>query len=432
MNLLTTLPLLLLLAPSLLAQVVPHCRSCCPDVESPVPDTVACDTLDSHLAMMKEAIEEAGCDDSSERESEEVCHAITMKAIPPCMLMEGTNEQAKCLADAAVDIEEELGIDEEAGAEVVARCKCDAFMKIREALSSVRDMMCPPSDSDRNPRTYYGYGANTLWFQYILCQQETIPSLACWLFTSGWNQAEFGQYYLYDNLLNSEEGGFLDGDLLPILALGGGLNLGGGSYAPAHAHSGHPVYRRSACEDGEVETEKGCRKRRSASDCKKGDKGCEESSRKRRSDCKKDEEGCEEPSRKRRSDCNKGEEGCEEPSRKRRSDCKGEEGCEESSRKRRSDCTKGEDGCEEPQPSRKRRSDCKGEEGCEEPSRKRRSDCTKGEDGCEEPQPSRKRRSEEKPKCNEGYVLAPSGCIKRKRRSVSKCEDGVGVVGVDC
>merc|ERR1719315_648776 len=342
--------------------------------------------------MMKEAIEEAGCDDSSERESEEVCHAITMKAIPPCMLMEGTNEQTNCLADAAVDIEEELGIDEEAGAEVVARCKCDAFMKIREALSSVRDIMCPPSDSDRNPRTYYGYGANTLWFQYILCQQETIPSLACWLFTSGWNQAEFGQYYLYDNLLNSEEGGFLDGDLLPIFALSGGLNLGGGSYAPAH--SGHPVYRRSACEDGEVETEKGCRKRRSASDCKMGDKGCEESSRKRRSDCKKDEKGCEESSRKRRSDCNKGEEGCEEPSRKRRSDCmKGEEGCE--------------------MPSRKRRSDCKGEEGCEEPSRKRRSDCTKGEDGCEELQPSRKRRSEEKPKCNEGYVLAPSGCIKR-------------------
>jgi len=432
MNLLTTLPLLLLLAPSLLAQVVPHCRSCCPDVESPVPDTVACDTLDSHLAMMKEAIEEAGCDDSSERESEEVCHAITMKAIPPCMLMEGTNEQAKCLADAAVDIEEELGIDEEAGAEVVARCKCDAFMKIREALSSVRDMMCPPSDSDRNPRTYYGYGANTLWFQYILCQQETIPSLACWLFTSGWNQAEFGQYYLYDNLLNSEEGGFLDGDLLPILALGGGLNLGGGSYAPAHAHSGHPVYRRSACEDGEVETEKGCRKRRS--DCKKGEEGCEELLRKRRrSECKDDEVETENGCRKRRSvsDCKKGDEGCEKESRKRRSDCKkGEEGCEESSRKRRSDCKKGEEGCEEL--SRKRRSDCKGEEGCEEPSRKRRSDCTKGEDGCEEPQPSRKRRSEEKPKCNEGYVLAPSGCIKRKRRSVSKCEDGVGVVGVDC
>merc|ERR1712002_864602 len=285
MNLFTaTFPLLLLLAPSLLAQVVPHCRSCCPDVESPVPDTVACDTLNSHLAMMKEAIEEAGCDDSTKQESEEVCHAITMKAIPPCMLMEGTNEQAKCLADAAQDIEEELGIDEEGGAEVVAKCKCDAFKKISEALSSVRDMMCPPSDSDRKPRNYYGYGANTLWFQYILCQQESIPSLACWLFTSGWNQAEFGQYYLYDNLLNSEEGGLLDGDLLPILALGGGLGFGGNSYAPAHG--GHPVYRREVtCEDGETAAECKNRKRRSTTteDCEVGETAAECKNRKRRS-----------------------------------------------------------------------------------------------------------------------------------------------------
>merc|ERR1712168_755557 len=338
MIILTTLHLLLLCAPSLLAQGVQQCRSCCPEVEAPVPETVACDTLDSHLEMMKEAIEGAGCDDSSQLESEEVCHAITMKAIPPCMLMEGTNKQAKCLADAAQDIEEELGIGEEAGAEVVVRCKCDAFKKISEALSSVRNMMCPPSDSDRNPRTYYGYGANTLWFQYILCQQESIPSLACWLFTSGWNQAEFGQYYLYDNLLNSEDGGLLDGDLLPILAFTGGL--GGGSYAPTHR--GHPVYRRSVsdceegdegcvpsrklrsseCSDDEVETEKGCRKRRSVSeDCEEGDEGCEPSRKLRSSECNDDEVETEKGCRKRRSvseDCEEGQEGCV-PSRKRRS-----------------------------------------------------------------------------------------------------------------
>merc|ERR1712212_139915 len=157
--------------------------------------------------------------------------------------MEGTNEQAKWLADAAQDIEEEVGIDEEAGAEVVSKCKCEAFKKIREALSSVRDMMCPPSDSDRKPRNYYGFGANTLWFQYILCQQESIPSLACWLFTSGWNQAEFGQYYLYENLLDSESGAGLglDGDLLPLLVLSGGI--GGGAYS-GPSYGGHPVYRR--------------------------------------------------------------------------------------------------------------------------------------------------------------------------------------------
>jgi len=126
MKLLITFPLLvLLLAPSLLAQGgedSPQCASCCPSVEDPAPETVACDTLDAHLVMMEEAIEEAAC-----AESEEVCHAITMKAIPPCMLMQGTSEQAECFAEAAMDIEEELGISEEAGTEVVANCKCDAF-----------------------------------------------------------------------------------------------------------------------------------------------------------------------------------------------------------------------------------------------------------------------------------------------------------------
>merc|ERR1712168_1200896 len=219
------------------------CATCCPPAPDPIPDTVACDTLDSHLDMINESIEEEQCDDTPGQESDEVCHAITMKAIPPCMLIEGASEQAKCLAEAAEDIEEELGLsNEEAGTEVVANCKCDAFKKIRNALSSVRDMMCPPSD-DRSGRTYSGFDANTLWFQYTLCQQESIPSLACWLFTSGRNQAEFGQYYLYENLLDSDNGAGLglDGDLLPLLVLSGGL--GGGSY------SGHPVYRREVIED---------------------------------------------------------------------------------------------------------------------------------------------------------------------------------------
>jgi len=268
MNLLKALPLVLLLAPSLLAQSVddpPQCSSCCPVVE-PVPDTVACDTLDTHLDMMEEAIEEAQCDDSSGGDSDEVCHAITMKAIPPCMLMEGASEQAACLAEAAQDIEEELNTGEEAGTEVVAKCKCDAFKKIRKALSNVREMMCPPSD--RAGRSYYGgyggYGANTLWFQYLLCQQESIPSLACWLFTSNWNQADFGQYYLYDELLDEEDGigpvlG-LDGDILPLLVLSGGL--GGGAYGGVPTYGGgHAVYRREVagdtCPTGQVETADG-------------------------------------------------------------------------------------------------------------------------------------------------------------------------------
>merc|ERR1712000_354273 len=181
------LPLVLLLAPSLLAQAVddpPQCASCCPPVE-PVPDTVACDTLDTHLDMIEEAIEEAQCDDSSGGESDEVCHAITMKAIPPCMLMEGASEQAACLAEAAQDIEEELNTGEEAGTEVVAKCKCDAFKKIRKALSNVREMMCPLSDRTGRLLARYGgfiggwYGGGYAHGGYARYRREVNDDNAC-------------------------------------------------------------------------------------------------------------------------------------------------------------------------------------------------------------------------------------------------------------
>merc|ERR1719209_1999620 len=337
MRLFATLPFVLLLAPFLLAQEdPPHCGSCCPPVE-PVPDTVGCDTLDAHLDMMKEAIEEAQCADYFGQGPDEVCQAITMKAIPPCMLMEGTTEQTECLAEVAKDIEEELntGDVEEVGTEVVAMCKCDAFKRIRRSLSSVRDMMCPPSD--RTGRNYYGYGANTLWFQYLLCQQESIPSLACWLFTSGWNQADFGQYYLYDNLLGDDGGLGLDGDLLPLLALSGGL--GGGAYGGGYAHGGqaygggHAVYRREVtCPDGEIEVDGKCppaRKRReSCPDGKIVDGICVKNpARKRRGTCPegKTEVDGECVARKRRGTCPEGKtevDGkCVGPARKRRGTC---------------------------------------------------------------------------------------------------------------
>merc|ERR1719348_2358967 len=61
-------------------------------------------------------------------------------------------------------------------------------------------------------------------------------SFACYFFTQGWNQGDFGQYYLYDNLLDSSSG-LTDDALLTLAVVGGGL--GGGyrpRYAPAHGH----------------------------------------------------------------------------------------------------------------------------------------------------------------------------------------------------
>merc|ERR1719369_1446771 len=278
-------------------------------------------------------------------------------------------------------------------------------------------MMCPPPSDDRTGRTYSNFGANTLWFQYILCQQESIPSLACWLFTSGWNQAEFGQYYLYDNLLNSEEGGLLDGDLLPILALGG---LGGGSYAPAHG--GHPVYRREViCEHDEEKTAEGCRKRRSATTegCKDGESPAECRNRKRRSPtnvgCKDGETAAECSNRKRRSPttvgCKDGETHAECSDRKRRTaidECEdGETHAECSERKRRTAIDDCEDD-ETPAECRKRKRRSATIEGCKDGET--HAECS-----------NRKRRSASTTAaCEEGQVLTPSGCKFRCKDDYEK------------
>merc|ERR1719315_578223 len=233
--------------------------------------------------------------------------------------------------------------------------------------------MCPPSDDGRSPRNYYGYGANTLWFQYILCQQESIPSLACWLFTSGWNQADFGQYYLYDNLLGDDDIGIagVDGDLLPLLVLSGGL---GGGPLGGHAYGGgHAMYRRAATDDKACPT------------------GLEENAdgecvreRKRREDCiERDVDGqCVKVDRKRRENCERDINGECKTDRKRREDClewvNGK--CVKSARKRREDCERDEDG--ECKTDRKRREDClEWDNGiCIKSARKRREDCERDED----------------------------------------------------
>jgi len=281
---------LLLLVPSLLAQGgddLPDCESCnCPPV--PAPATTACDTLGSYMDMMDRALMEGNCEGLAELEQpDEVCHAITMKAIPPCMLEEGTGERAECLAEAAEDIEEEMSGDE-SGADIVASCKCDAFRNIQESLTTVRDMMCPPGRGGHNYYPGYGYDATTIWFQYTLCQQQ---DLACWLFTSNWNQGDFGQYYLYDNLLGDD--GLAGDNVLPLLLLGGGL--GGGKYGGlgGGVYGGHGMqrYRREADCEGEDDCPAKPMTRRETNDCPNGKnwdteaKMCVASKKRRDADC---------------------------------------------------------------------------------------------------------------------------------------------------
>merc|ERR1712002_626563 len=198
-----------------------QCNSCCPTPTPPDEDAITCEKLSEHLGMLDDALAEGSCDEVEGQQSDAVCNAFT-KAIPPCMVLKGGSKQSECLAEKASELGDE---------EIATNCKCKAFRNIRYTVGSVKNMMCVDSRESRN--FGYGYGMNTIWFQYLLCKDM---SFACYFFTQGWNQGDFGQYYLYDNLLDSSSG-LTDDTLLTLAVVGGGL--GGGyrpQYAPTHGH----------------------------------------------------------------------------------------------------------------------------------------------------------------------------------------------------
>merc|ERR1711881_203951 len=198
-----------------------QCNSCCPTPTPPDEDAITCDKLSEHLGMLDDALAEGSCDEVEGQQSDSVGNAFT-KAIPPCMVLKGGSKQSECLEEKASELGDE---------EIATNCKCKAFRNIRDTVGSVKNMGCVDSRESRN--FGYGYGMNTIWFQYLLCKDM---SFACYFFTQGWNQGDFGQYYLYDNLLDSSSG-LTDDALLTLAVVGGGL--GGGyrpRYAPAHGH----------------------------------------------------------------------------------------------------------------------------------------------------------------------------------------------------
>merc|ERR1719209_1684753 len=122
------------------------------------------------------------------------------------------------------------------GHEIFHFCKTHAYIKLRLKFTAMKSLLACKSDTvvagetnrkRRNapapyqPHHYQGtgpaYGLNTIWFQYHLCQDREIY---CWFFTDQWRQGDFGDYYLYDNLLEGVD--FEENSLLPLALLGGG------------------------------------------------------------------------------------------------------------------------------------------------------------------------------------------------------------------
>merc|ERR1719431_1244028 len=146
-----------------------------------------------------------------------------------------------------------LGLGTEPSGQVVFRSCKDIFVKIiLEQFKKMQGFISSQCDQSlsigpaRRKRSYGGgyhpggYDPSTIWFQYLLCHEQKI---SCYFFTQGWNEKEFGQYYLYENVLDTDLHGLghgssgTDDHLLTLLLLAGA----GGSHQPYHAY---PSYKK--------------------------------------------------------------------------------------------------------------------------------------------------------------------------------------------
>merc|ERR1711910_49688 len=140
----------------------------------------------------------------------------------------------------------------------------EQFKKMQGFISSQCDQsLSSGPGAARRKRSYGGgyypggYDPSTIWFQYLLCHEQKI---SCYFFTQGWNEKEFGQYYLYENLFDTgfdKLGHASSGtdDILTLALLGG---LGGSHQYP---HQGYSSYKKR--RDANDEDDTGERRRRS-------------------------------------------------------------------------------------------------------------------------------------------------------------------------
>merc|ERR1719425_117508 len=164
------------------------------------------------------------------------------------------------------------------GQDVFRSCKDIVVKNILAQFEKMQGLICSLCDkstcvSSRRKRSYGGgyypggYDPSTIWFQYLLCHEQKI---SCYVFTQGWNEKEFGQYYLYENVLDSDlhslghASSGSDDHFLTLLLLAGA----GGSHQPYHAY---PSYRKRRDAEDEVnndEDEPSERRRRSTDEPK--------------------------------------------------------------------------------------------------------------------------------------------------------------------
>merc|ERR1711887_236426 len=208
--------------------------------------------------------------------SSSICGVIGYLTLPDCAKKEGVKERMNvfeklddnCAEEKTNTITKSLKkvlnlVTVPSGQDVFRSCKDIVVKNILEQFEKMQGLICSLCDkstcvSSRRKRSYGGgyypggHDPTTIWFQYLLCHEQKI---SCYFFTQGWNEKEFGQYYLYENLFDTgfdKLGHASSGtDDLLFLALLGGL---GGSHQ--YPHQAYPSYKkRRHVEDEEDEDE---------------------------------------------------------------------------------------------------------------------------------------------------------------------------------
>merc|ERR1712212_812228 len=191
------------------------------------------------------------------KNSTNICSVIGYLALPECATKEGLNVfeklDDKCAENKTNSIKNSLlkllRLDIEVSGEAIFRSCKDIvvkqlkgqFEKMLELITGLCDQSL--STGTRRKRSYgggygggypSGYDPATIWFQYLLCHEQKIT---CYFFTDGWNDKQYGQYYLYQNVLDTGFDSLGDeDDLLALLLLSGGGGL------KQYPHQGYPAY----------------------------------------------------------------------------------------------------------------------------------------------------------------------------------------------
>merc|ERR1711872_1107916 len=321
-------------------------------VSGDITEIQICQYFDARIQRFEEKVKEmkAYVDVDSEfyriLEASKLCDTVGRVAVPECAAnREGDDCAAAKIESIKKPLLRAIKVDK-SGKEFFDYCKyigyknvLKIFLQTRKLMSGECGLPGQKSSGDREPRNSLllpllvagAYDPSSIWFQYFLCKDQQIY---CYFFTQGWNQYEYGQYYLYENLLDDTTGifaGATDSNLATLALLGG---LGGGSPGYYPQHSGYSLVpaaqgrkRRQPddelCEDGNDACNQ--RKRRSYYVCPDGDEQCKQRKRLSNSDavCPDGDEQCKQRRHRSNSDaaaCPDGDDQCNQRKRRSNSD----------------------------------------------------------------------------------------------------------------